>query len=273
MLDYQSFWKWNVYVHLVIKHVRELEGVSPATQIALTSLVFGAPLFVPIAFTLAVAIQQYRLCSSAKLAGPLIAVLCAYLMAISPGTPFPGYFAPLAFLVLLFSVPWRQSSKTLRTPYIIFSTLLLCFQATFIIILISNHGPALWQVVNIQSNARKIVDSNYKCDRRFYSAEPIFLLDNKVKYPRELAAGPFLLFLGRRALTEIGSEFDVTSRIKSWDPDVVIWGYFLDRESSEREEVDKAIRDYAIARRFKTQIIGNLVDREIYLAYRADCKA
>ena len=274
MLDYPSFWKWNVHVFFVFMKVRELEGVSPATQIALTSLAFGAPLFIPIAFTLAVAIQQYRLCGSAKpAAGRLIAVLCAYLMAISPGIPFPGYFAPLAFLVFLFSVPWRQSSKTLRTPYIIFSALLLCFQATFIIILITTHGPALRQVMDIQSEARKIVDSNYKCDRRFYSAEPIFLLDNKIKYPRELAAGPFLLFLGRRALTEIGSDFDVMSRIKLWDPDVVIWGYFLDDEVSERDEVDRAIRDYAIARKFKAQIVGDLDGHKIYLAYRADCKA
>ena len=274
MLDYQSFWKWNVDVFFVFMKVRELEGVSPATQIPVTSLAFGAPLTIPIVFTLLVALQQYRLCGSAKAGtGRLIVVLCAYLMAISPGIPFPGYFAPLAFLVFLFSVPWRQSSKTLRTPYIIFSTLLLCFQAAFLIVLINTHGPALWQVVNIQSNASKIVDDNYKCDRRFYSAEPIFLLDNKIKYPRELAAGPFLLFLGRRALAELGSDFDVMSRIKSWDPDVVIWGYFLDDEISERDEVDRAIRDYAIARKFKTQIVGNLVGHRIYLAYRADCKA
>ena len=275
MLDYQSFWKWNADVHLVIKTVRELEGVVPATQIAVTSVAFVAPLFIPIAFTLAVAIQQHRLCGSAKLgAGRLIAVLCAYLMAISPGgIPFPGYFAPLAFLVFLFAVPWRQSSKTLRTPYIIFSSLLLCFQATFIIFLITTHGPALRQVINIQSEVRKIVDSNYKCDRRFYSAEPIFLLDNKIKYPRELAAGPFLLFLGRRALTEIGSDFDVMSRIKLWNPDVVIWGYFLDDEVSARDEVDRVIRDYAIARKFKAQLVGTLDGHKIYLAYRADCRA
>ena len=151
--------------------------------------------------------------------------------------------------------------------------LLLCFQATFLIILINTRGPALRQVMDIQSNVRKIVDSNYKCDRRFYSAEPIFLLDNKVKYPRELAAGPFLLFLGRRALSEIGSDFDVTSRIKLWDPDVVIWGYFLDDEGSARDEVDRAIRDYAIAGKFKVQIVGNIDGHKIYLAYRADCKA
>jgi hypothetical protein len=273
-LDYQSFWKWNVHVFLIFMKIRELEGVSPATQIALTSLVFGMPLYIPIAFTLAVAIQQQRLCGCAKPgAGRLIAVLCAYLMAISPGIPFPGYFAPLAFFVFLFSVPWRQSSRMLRKPYIIFSSLLLCFQATFMIILLTTHGPSLQQVMNIQSKVRTIVDSNYKCERRFYSAEPIFLLDNKIKYPRELVAGPFLLFLGRRALTEIGSDFDVVSRIKLWDPDVVIWGYFLDDEVSARDEVDRAIRDYAIARKFKAQIVGDLDGHKIYLAYRADCKA
>ena len=274
MLDYQSFWKWNVHVFLIFMKIRELEGVSPATQIALTSLVFGLPLSIPIAFTLAVAIQQQRLSGCVKpAAGRLIAVLFAYLMAISPGIPFPGYFAPLAFFVFLFSVPWRQSSKMLRKPYIIFSSLLLCFQATFMIILLTTRGPALQQVMNIQSKVRTIVDSNYKCDRRFYSAEPIFLLDNKIKYPRELAAGPFLLFLGRRALTEIGSDFDVMSRIKQWDPDIVIWGYFLDDDVSERDEVDRAIRDYAIAQKFKAQMVGNLGSHKIYLAYRDDCRA
>jgi hypothetical protein len=272
MLDFQSFWKWNVHFHLIAKDVKELEGVSPATQIALTSLVFGAPLFIPIAFTLADAIQQYRLCRSAKPAvGRLIAVLCAYLMAISSGIPYPGYFAPLAFFVLLFSVPWRQSSKALRTPYVIFSALLLCFQAAFIAILITRQDPTLRQVMNVQANARKIVDNSYKCERRFYSAEPIFLLDNKTKFPRELVAGPFLLFLGRRA--PIGKDFDVTASIKSWNPDVVIWGYYLDDKMSERVEVDDAIRDYAMAGKFKTQIIGDLVGHNIYLAYRADCKA
>jgi hypothetical protein len=274
MLDYQSFWKYTVDIFFVSMKIRASEGVSPARQIALTSVVFGAPLAIPTAFTVAVAIQQYRLCGSAKIgAGRLIAVTCAYLMAISPGLPFPGYFAPLAFLVLLFSVPWHQSSKTLRVPYIFFSALLLCFQATFILILITTHTPALQQVMTIQSNARKIVDSNYKCDRRFYSAEPIFLLDNKIKYPRELGAGPFLLFLGRRAPTEMGSDFDIMSRIKSWDPDIVIWGYFLNDETSERDEVDRAVRDYAIARKFETQFLGNLVGHKIYLAYRPDCKA
>ena len=132
--------------------------------------------------------------------------------------------------------------------------------------------------MDIQSNVHKIVDSNYKCDRRFYSAEPIFLLDNKTKYPPELAAGPFLLFLGRRALTEIGSDFDVMSRIKLWDPDIVIWGYFLDEVSERAEveraiEVDRAIRDYAFAQKFKAQMVGNLGSHKIYLAYRADCRA
>jgi hypothetical protein len=137
----------------------------------------------------------------------------------------------------------------------------------------STHGPGLQHALNIQSKAREIIDSNYKCDRRFYSAEPVLLLDNKIRYPRELATGPFLLFLGRHALTEIGSDFDVESRIKLWDPDVVIWGYYLGDNVTERDEVDRVIRDYAIVRKFKAQIIGNLNGHNIYLAYRADCKA
>src|SRR5262249_42073311 len=97
-----------------------------------------------------------------------------------------------------------------------------------------SRGFDVLQVVRLQGYARGIVDSRYKCERRFYSAEPLFLLDDKVQYPRELVTGPFLLFLGRRDITRIGKDFDVTERINRWKPDVVIWGYFPKRKPRTR---------------------------------------
>ena len=158
---------------------------------AVTSVVFGGPLFIPIAFTLAVAMQQHRLCGFGNGAGRLIAVLCAYLMAISPGFPFPGYFAPLTFLSSVL-VPWRQSRKR-SARRIHFFSLLLCFNNVHDVFDYT-RGSALRQVIDIQSEARKIVDGNYKCDRRFLSRSRYFRSTIKLNTQR-ITTGPFLLFL------------------------------------------------------------------------------
>jgi hypothetical protein len=136
-----------------------------------------------------------------------------------------------------------------------------------------SDGLEVLQVIKLQRRAADIVDSNYKCERKFYSAEPLFLLDNNVRYPPELASGPFLLFIGRRTdVSKFGSEFDVNAKLAEWNPDIVIWGYFLGRETSEQDEVDRAIRDYAITHEFKIRQIGYIDRREVYAGFRASCR-
>jgi len=174
-------------------------------------------------------------------------------------------------------VPWRISSKVFRLVFVGFSTALVCVQGLFTLNSIAaklnrSGGVALLQVLELKRHAREIVGTEYKCERKFYSAEPLFLLDNKVKYPPELAAGPFLLFLGRRDLTGIGSDFDITTSIRRWNPDVVIWGYYLGSKVSEQNDVDRAISDYAIRAEFKVTLLGPIDGRDIFLGYRADCK-
>ena len=114
--------------------------------------------------------------------------------------------------------------------------------------------------------------SNYRCQRKFYSAEPLFLLDSRVKYPRELVAGPFLLFVKGGNLAGTGQEFDLQGRIVQWNPDVVIWGYFLGAKASGEDGADRAIRDYALERKFQVVPIGFVDGHDLYLAYRSDCK-
>jgi hypothetical protein len=278
VLDHQNFLKWNVFYYRLFLNVWIMDGTVSLVEFAKTITVFLMLMAIPAGFAIAVAIEGRRFFGDAREgAAKLILVLLAALMALSPIRVLMQYLAPLALLLLQFSVPRRFSSEALRSRYIVYSAILLLVQSTVTLRMIhdyfiANDGLAVAQVLKLQRHAREIVNDEYKCERKFYSAEPLFLLDNKVRYPRELAAGPFLLFLGRRDLTEIGNEFDVTASIKRWNPDVVIWGYFVGSKTSEQDEVDRVIRDYAIAHEFKINLLGRIDGREISLAYRADCK-
>ncbi len=48
-----------------------------------------------------------------------------------------------------------------------------------------------------------------------------------MKYPPELAAGPFWMFLRGEPVARKGKQFDLDAHIKAWNPDVVIWGFYL----------------------------------------------
>ena len=276
IIDYQNFLKWNVYFHGLLLNVLTREGTVSLTQSVEVMAMFLILMSIPIGFAVAAMVEEHRrLGGAVAWSGRLILVLFAGLMAVSPVRVLMQYLGPLALLLFQFSMPRPFYSEVLRFRYIACSAALLLVQSVIAIRFIqdnfsANDGLAVVQILKLQKHAREIVGNNYKCERKFYSAEPIFLLDNRVKYPRELAAGPFLLFLGRRDLTGIGNDFDVTASIERWNPDVVIWGYFLG-SNKERDEVDRAIRDYAIERAFKITPLGRLERREIYLAYRADC--
>ena len=115
--------------------------------------------------------------------------------------------------------------------------------------------------------------SGYSCERKLYSTAPLFLLENDVKYPPELAAGPFLMiFLRGEALAQKGRAFDVDAHIKEWDPGYRHLG-LLSREPDPAEDaVDRSIRDYAVSRSFKVTALGKVDGHEIELGYRAGCK-
>lgn len=129
------------------------------------------------------------------------------------------------------------------------------------------------QVLDVQRKARNIVVNDYRCVRKFYSAAPLFLLENEIKYPPELAAGPFLMFFLRgEPLAQKGEEFDLDAHIKKWNSDIVIWGYHLGSQDPAEDAVDRFIRDYAVSHAFVVTSLGKVDGHEIELGYRPSCK-
>ena len=273
--DYQSFLKWNVYVYTLFLKAR---AVEPATVLAKIGF-FAFVMFIPVVCMITAEREEYRRTGNAdKIMGRQVLIAFACLMALSPVVVFNQYLGPAAFLLFLFSMPVPFSSRSIRDRYIFLSAVLLVFQSITTIRLtynfFQNGEPDVLRVLRIQAHASEIIGSQYKCERKLYSAEPLFMLENNVKYPRELASGPFLLFLGRSAeLSKLGNEFEVTTSITRWNPDIVIWGYFLGSESPGQDEVDRAVWNYAISREFKIQSIGSIDGKTIYLAYKANCKS
>ena len=51
-----------------------------------------------------------------------------------------------------------------------------------------------------------------------------------------------------------------------------MWGYYLDSDSPNEAEVDRAIRDYARNHAFVVAPLGKMEGRAIELAYRPGCK-
>ena len=200
----------------------------------------------------------------------------AYIMAISPIFVYPQYLGPLAFLLFLFSVPWDSSRERARSLYVILGGAMLCMQ--WIIIApqvygaMRRGGSSVAQVLALQRKAREIVMNGYSCARRFYSAAPLFLLENDVRYPPELASGPFLMFLRGQRFANGQAVLDVEARLKEWNPDVVLWGYYLDNPDPNAVATDRAIRDYAVGHAFVAMPLGTIEGHAITLAYRAGCK-
>ena len=96
------------------------------------------------------------------------------------------------------------------------------------------------QVLEVQHKARQIAVDGYSCERKFYSTAPLFLLENEIKYPPELAAGPFLMFFLRgEELAKKGEAYDLDAHIKAWNPDIVMWGYLIGSHEAAEDAVDR----------------------------------
>lgn len=275
--DHQSFLKWTVYVFFDFLKTRKTidGGVASPTQVLDASLQFLLQMLMPLGFTGLRLIEEYRYPSGPYVvAGKLIVIISAYVMAVAPGFVYDQYLAPLALLLILYSVPGVFSSELLRSRYIICFLVLFCVQTGTMIergirYYLQFGGFDVVEVIRVQNRAGEIVNADYKCEGRFYSAEPLFLLNRKIRFPREMAV-PALLFL-QRDLRKIGDEFDVTIRIKQWNPDIVVWGYYVDSLTPTEDEVDRIVRMYAVQQNFKVVLLGSFDQRDIYLGYRRGC--
>jgi hypothetical protein len=278
--DPQSFWHWNVQFFQTIMPLRLTGAADALRRIANMLVVVAVLMAIPIGFFIAAMWEAWRRGGaelrekSAQLL--LLAAVCA--MAISPIILFGQYFGPLAFLLLLFSAPWKLNESRTHFFYKIFGGAMLCIQCVVTAAIV---GPDIMrdgnllvtQVLDVQHKARNIVVNDYRCERKFYSAAPLFLLENEIKYPPELAAGPFLMFFLRgEALARRGEEFDLDAHIKKWNPDIVIWGYHIGSQGPAEDAVDRFIRDYAISHAFVVVSLGRVDGHEIELGYRPGCK-
>jgi hypothetical protein len=276
--DYQAFLRWNVHIHQTILSIRAPHLADSLRRIGPYARDFALLMSLPIAFVIIGAVQAWRRggVEWREECGKLTLLAVAAVMAISPLWLFDQYLGPLALLLFLFSAPWDSASKKLRSRYVIFASALLCVQSVIMgqwIVRVIQHGNlAVVQVLEAQSRARQIVMHDYHCERKLYSTEPLLLLENGVKYPPELAAGPFLTFIRGGAVAGTPKEFDLDAHLKQWNPDVVIWGYFLASVAPNEIAVDRAIRDYATKNDFVVANLGLLSGQEMQLAYRPGCK-
>jgi hypothetical protein len=278
--DYESFWRWTVQFFQLIMPLRLTGAADALRRVANMLMLFAALMAIPIGFFIAATWTAWRQGGvalrekSAQLL--LLAATCA--MAISPVILFGQYFGPLAFLLLLFSAPWRPAGDQLQFRYKIFAGAMLAIQGVIVVGIV---GPdvvrggdlVVAEVLDAQRTARRIVASGYRCERKLYTTVPLFLLENNIKYPPELAAGPFLMiFLRGDSLVQKGLAFDVDAHLGKWDPDIVIWGYFLGSHDPAEDAVDRSIRDYAISHSFSVTSLGKVDGHEIKLGYRAGCR-
>jgi hypothetical protein len=276
--DYQSFLRWNVEIHRVILPLRMPSLEVGLWRMAKATLTFGLLMSIPIGFLLAATLRQWRRGAELSQEAAIHLLLAgAFVMAISPVYVYPQYFGPLALLVFLFSAPWHSIRDAAHSLYVLLGGVMLGMQCMLMTPLIYQEvqldgNMAVAQVVKLQDRAREIVGNGYSCERKFYSAAPLFLLANTVKYPPELAAGPFLMFIRGEGPVHAGQAFDVEAHIKKWNPDVVLWGYYLDAPDAKEDAVDRAIRNYAVDHAFVVVTLGEIEGHLIKLGYRAGCR-
>lgn len=277
--DYQSFLRWNFQVHQLILPLRVADAAAGFGRIAKALSVFAALMSIPIGFVVVAAVKAWRRggLERPKECAKLFLLASAGVMAISPIYVFEQYLGPLAFLLFLFSAPWNSIRDRTRSLYVILAGVTLVMQCIILAQLTNQYvapdgNLEVAQVLKVQNKARQIVVNDYRCERKLYTAEPLFLLENEIKYPPELAAGPFLMFLRSEALARKGEQFDLDAHIKKWNPDVVIWGYYIGSPEPTEDAVDRIIRNYAVNNAFVVTALGQIDGHAIELGYRAGCK-
>ncbi len=278
--DYQGFLHWNVRFFQMILPLRLTGAADALGRIANILVLFVTLMAIPIGFFAAALWRAWRRGGtelrerSAQLL--LLAAACA--MAISPIFVFGQYLGPLAFLLLLFSAPWKSTGDRTRFFYLIFGGAMLGMQCVIMAMIVGpdllrDRSLLVTQVLDVQRKARQIAVEGYSCERKFFSAAPLFLLENEIKYPPEFAAGPFLMFFLRgEELAKKGEAYDLDAHIKAWNPDIVIWGYHVGSRELAEDTVDRAIRDYAVKSAFIVTPLGQVDGHDIALGYRAGCK-
>lgn len=276
--DYQSFWRWTIHFFQLILPLR-LTPTDAFYRIASAVMVFAVLMAIPIGFFVVATWEAWARGGAElrKKFSELLLLAAAAAMAISPIFVYEQYFAPLVLLLFLFSAPWSLSAGRTRRLYMICAGALFCMQC---VILARQLGPevirednVVAQVLKVQKKARQAAVDDYRCQRRLYTTTPLFLLENEIKYPPELVAAPFLMLLLRgEVLARKGEAYDLNAHINKWNPDIVVWGYFLGSQDGAEDAVDRFVHDYAVNHAFIVTSLGQVNGHEIELGYRPGCK-
>ncbi len=126
--DYQSFLRWNVQIYTLILPFKMADLAAGRTRIAGATIVFALLMSIPIGFVAAAAVKHWRRGGDERRVecGKQLLLVSSYIMAISPIFVHPQYLGPLAFLLLLFSVPWNSGGKATRSMYVILGGAMFC---------------------------------------------------------------------------------------------------------------------------------------------------
>ncbi len=276
--DYLSFWRWTIHFFQLILPLR-LTPADAVFRIASAVMTFIILMAIPLGFFIAAAWQGW-VHGGAELrrkVSEFLLLAAAAGMAISPIFVYEQYFAPLVLLLFLFSAPWSLGETRTRRLYLICAGALWCMQC---VILAKQLGPnVIWndnvvtQVRAVQMKARQVAVNDYRCERKLYTITPLFLLENEIKYPPELVAAPFLMLLLRGdVLAQKGEAYDLAAHMSKWNPDLVVWGYFIGSQNAAEDVVDRSVRDYATGHSFVVTRLGQVNGHEIELGYRPGCK-
>jgi hypothetical protein len=212
-------------------------------------------------------------------------LVCGTVMAVAGRTIFPQYLAPLAMLVMFFCLPDLGTPPERKRVLWIIGVTFFAIQSSTLLLpaakAVITGDLLMLKAVKIQRQAARIAATLNNCDRRFYSAEPLFLLTEDVKYPAELGAGPFLLALRGGLLKPEDVGVDIDARLKEWAPNLVIYGYYGPWQKNSQpavpdfssfSEVDDKIRNYANERGFETMPVGVVENETITIAYDKACR-
>ncbi len=275
-LDFDALFQRLVRFHYLTLQSRGLDSMKSVSQILTQLSGFTIVMVVPAAFLVRRLVDKPQ---GERWRASLLALSflgCSIVMAISPRTVNPQYLAPLAMFLMFFCLPDLGTSLDRKRSLWIIGVTFFVIQFSSMLIqlaqrIASERHLAILEVVNMQRQAANIAATLTKCDRRIYTSQPLFLLSKDVQYPAELGAGPFLLALRGGMLRPEDVGVDIDARLDSWAPNILIYGFYADRNYNNFLEVDSKVQDYAKAHGFETKVLGAVTNRDVIVAYNKAC--
>ena len=266
-----DFYHYNVTFHLITNTVRGLELGDLLTIILIETVRFGTIMAVP-ALVIVFLLASRHIEGAAKAKVLCLLFLCC-LMAVVPRILFLQYFAALAVIILFFCADYIDTIRGASRAALLSLFLLLGIILAVDIFPINNayslSNYKLYKTIAVQEKARAVIGSQYICNRRLFTSQPLFLLDDRVIYPEVSASGPFGLLVYEGLPVGHKSKRDIMVEMEKFDPDIVVYGYYAG--ASTLAVVDAKIKEFARLRDFETVNVGAVYNNDIVVAFKRGC--